>query len=133
MVTDTEDRELDDEESVMLPLIYLEDSDDEEGGPPPGKPRVSREDLSEPPSAEPTSEPGPPSKKTTEEPTSEPKYDVSSDHFAPQRKGCMDRLDPGDMVRYQKGVYKPRVATLEERIKETSWRDTWNIKILSQS
>ena len=65
MVTETEDRNLDGEDSLMPPLIYPEDSNDEES-------------LSNPPSTEPTPEPGPPSEKPTKEPTLEPNADSLS-------------------------------------------------------
>ena len=59
MVTETEDSNSDDKDSMMPPLIYPGDSNDEES-------------LSNPPSAEPMLEPGTPSEKSTEEPTLEP-------------------------------------------------------------
>ena len=52
VVTDMEDSDLDDKDSVMLPLVYPEDSNNEES-------------LRDPPSTEPTPEPGPPSRKKT--------------------------------------------------------------------
>ena len=50
MVTDTDDSDSKNEDSVMHLLIYPEDYNDEDS-------------LSNPPSTEPTPEPGPPSKK----------------------------------------------------------------------
>ena len=50
-----EDRDLDDKESVTPLLIYPEDSVEEENDP--------QESLSNPPSADPTLEPGPPIKE----------------------------------------------------------------------
>ena len=57
----TEDRNSDDEDSVMPPFIYLEDSNEEEDDP--------HESLRNPPSADPTPKPGPPSENSTKEPT----------------------------------------------------------------
>ena len=57
VVIDTEDSDLDKEDSVIPPLIYTEYSDDKEYHP--------CESLSGPHYAEPTPEPRPPSKKTT--------------------------------------------------------------------
>ena len=65
MVTDTDDRELEYKDSVMPPLIYLEESNDEES-------------INEPPSVDPTPNTGPPREKPTKEPTSEPDSDALS-------------------------------------------------------
>ena len=79
-----------------------------------------------------TSEPGPPSKKTTKEPTLEPKSVASLYPSMPLRGYSMGYLALGDIGRYQKGADQPRFATLEERIKEASWGDTFNNRILGQ-
>ena len=89
VATETEDRNSDDEGIVMTPLIYLEDSDNEES-------------LSNPPSAESTPEPGPPSEKTTKEPTSEPDSDALSQPSTPTREDYMGRLAPKYIVRHHK-------------------------------
>ena len=81
MVIDTEDSASDDEDSMMRPLIYPEDSD-------------NKDSLRNPPSAEPTPVAGPPSGKTTEEPTSEPDYDALSAPFAPTKEDPMGKLYP---------------------------------------
>ena len=39
---------------------------------------------------------------------------------------------PKDIVRYQKGLYTPRLSTLEECTKEAPWGDTCKISILVQ-
>ena len=79
MVTDTEDRDSDDDNIVMAPLIYPEDSNNEES-------------LSNPPSAEPALEPGTPSEKPTEEPTSENYSDALPETYAPTREDPMGPL-----------------------------------------
>ena len=86
MVTDMEDSDLDNKDSMMPPLIYPEESDDEES-------------LSNIPSVEPTLEPGPPSEKPTEEPTSEPNYDALSEPYVPAREDSVVCLAPKDIVR----------------------------------
>ena len=58
VVIDTDDSDLDDEDSVIPPLIYLEDYCN--------KDQYALEYLSDPPSAEPTPESGPPSETPTE-------------------------------------------------------------------
>ena len=103
----------------MPPLIYPEDSDDEEY-------------LIDPPSADPTPEPGPPSEKPTNETTSEPDSDALSETSSPMREDYMGNLDPKEISRYQKGSDLPRFATLEKRTKESPWGDTWKIRILGQ-
>ena len=57
VVTDTEDSDSDEEDSMMSLLIYPEYSNNDES-------------WSNPPSVEPTHNPGPPSEKPTNEPTS---------------------------------------------------------------
>ena len=79
MVTDTKESNSDDEYSVMPPLIYPEDSNNEES-------------PSNPPSAEPTLEPGTPSEKPTEEPTSENYSDALPETSAPMREDPMGPL-----------------------------------------
>ena len=103
----------------MPPLIYLEESDDEEY-------------LINPPSTEPTPDPGPPSKIHTKETTSERNYDALSEPSAPLREGSVGRLSPKDIIRYQKGLDPPRFPTLEERTKEAPWEDTFKSRILGQ-
>ena len=83
MVTDTEDRKLDDEDSVMPTLIYPEDSND-------------KEYLSKPISADSTPEPGTPGGKPTKELTLEPDYDTLPEPSAPTREGFMGHLAPKD-------------------------------------
>ena len=102
MVTDTNNSNLDDEDRVIPPSIYPEDSNGEES------PR-------NPPCAEPTPEPGPTIEKPTKEPKSEPDYDAQSEPAAPTREGSMGRLSPKDIVRYHKWSNQPIFATLEER------------------
>ena len=70
VVTYMEDRNSDEEGSGMPPLISPEDSDDKEDNP--------CESLSNPPSAEPTLEPGSPSENPNNETTSEPDSDALS-------------------------------------------------------
>ena len=89
MVIDTEDRDSDEEYRVMPPLMYPEESDDEEF-------------LSKPPSTETTPDPGPPSKKTTEELTLEPDSDALLEPSAPMREDYMGQLSPKDIVIHQK-------------------------------
>ena len=77
MFTDTKDSNSDNKDSVMPTLIYLEDSDGEEY-------------LSNPPSSEPTLEPGSPSEKSTKEPTLEPDSDALSESYTPTRENLME-------------------------------------------
>ena len=91
VVKDTEDINLDDEDSLMPTLMYLEEYDDKEDNP--------LESLSDPTSVEPTPEPGPPSEKPTKEPTSEPDFDALSEPSAPTREGSIGNLSTGDIVR----------------------------------
>ena len=86
MVTDTENSNADDKDSVIPPLIYPEDPDDDNS-------------QSDPPSTEPTPDPGPPSKRPTEEPTSEPDYDALSQPYALTREDSMSALFPKYIVR----------------------------------
>ena len=110
---------LEDKDSLMPPLIYSEDSNNDYS-------------LRNPPPVEPTLEPGPPSEKTTEEPTSEPDSDALSEPSVPMREDTMGHLSPKDIVRYQKVSYPPMFATLEERTKEAPWIYTCKIRILGQ-
>ena len=80
--------------SIILSLIHLESSKNEEYYPPPGKPRGPREALRDPPSVDPISKPGPPSKKTTEELTSEPNYDASSEPSVPTMEDSLGHIYP---------------------------------------
>ena len=48
------------------------------------------------------------------------------------REDYIGYISQGDIVRYQKGPYPPRFATLEELTKEASWVDTREIRILGQ-
>ena len=98
-------------------LIDLSHSDNEEDDP--------CEYLSEPPSTDPTPEPGPPSEKPTKELTSETDYDALSEPSAPTGEGSMGNIPPVDIVRYQKGSGPHRFSTLEGLTKEASWGDTW--------
>ena len=111
VVTDTDDSDLDDKDSVMPLLIYPENSEDEEY-------------LRDPPSADPTTEPGTPSEKPTGKLTSKPDYNTLSEPSAPTREDYMGHLSPKDIERYQKGSYPPIFTTLEERTKEAPWGDT---------
>ena len=45
----------------------------------------------------------------------------------------MGYLDPGYIVRCQKGSYPPIFANLERHINEATWGDTWKILILGQN
>ena len=65
MVSDVEDIDLADKESAIFPLIYPEDSDNEEDDPPDVEPQCNHEDLSKPDAMEPILELGPPSKQHT--------------------------------------------------------------------
>ena len=94
-----EESDSNDKDIVMPPLIYLEESDDEEY-------------LINPPSTEPTPELRSPSEKTTKEPTSEPYYDALSVPYAPTREDSVGKISPKDIVRYQKGSNPPIFATL---------------------
>ena len=86
MVTDTEDRNLYNKDSVIPPLIYLEDYNDNDSS-------------SKPPSVETTPEPGPPREKPTEEPTLEPNYDALSEPSVPTREGSMGHISPKEIMR----------------------------------
>ena len=99
MVTYTEYSELEEKDSVMPPLIYPEKYDNEDS-------------LSDPPSVEPTPDPGPLSEKPTKEPTSGPDSDALSEPSAPRREDSMGHLAPGDIVQYQKESDSPRFAIL---------------------
>ena len=77
---------------MIPPLIYPEDSGDEE--------KITGDSPSDPPSVDPTSEPGPQSEKHTKEVTFETNYDALSEPSAPTREGSMGHLAPGDIVRY---------------------------------
>ena len=66
MVTNMEHSNLDDKDSVILPLIYPEDSGNEEDGTPTKKLQGPHEATIKPPFMDPTSEPGPLSKKKLE-------------------------------------------------------------------
>ena len=70
---------------MIPPLIYLEDSDNEES-------------LIYPPSEKPTSEPRPLREKYNEEPTSEPDYDAISEPSAPTKGDSIGHLAPKDIV-----------------------------------
>ena len=59
MIKNMEYRDSDDDYCVIIPLIYLEESDDEEENIPPGQLKGTCEAPSDPPSVGPTSEPGP--------------------------------------------------------------------------
>ena len=119
MATDMDDSNSDDKDNVIPPLIYPEDSKNEES-------------LSDPPSAEPTPETGTRIEKPTKEPTSESDFDALSEPSAPTRNYFMGHLPPKDTVIYQKGTDLTRLATLEERTKEAPWVNTWKIRILGQ-
>ena len=108
MVTDTDDRELDYKDSVMPPLIYPEESNDEES-------------ISDSTSAEPTLNTGPPSEKSTKEPILEPDSDALSEPPAPRRENSMGHIAPGDIVQYQKESDSPRFAIIEDCTKESPW------------
>ena len=105
MVTDTENRYLDDKDSRMTPLIYPEDSD-------------NKESPNNPLSAEIIPEPVPPSKNPTDELTLEPYYDALSEPCAPTREGSMEHLPPKYIMRYDKGSDTPIFSTVYERTKE---------------
>ena len=90
MVTDMEESDSGNGGSVTPQFIYPEESNNEDS-------------LSDPPSAEPTLEPGTPSEKYTKEPISEPDYDALSEPSMTTREDSMVKLDPRDIVRYQKG------------------------------
>ena len=66
-------------------LIYPEDTNDEDY-------------LSDPPSADPTPEPGPLSRKSTKKQPSEPDSDALSEPSAPTREVSMGKLPPKDIV-----------------------------------
>ena len=83
VVTDIEDINLDDEDRIISPLIYPEESDDEDYDPPPRQPLGPCKSLIHPTFTDPTPEPGPPIRKPTNEPTLEPKPDDSSENSAP--------------------------------------------------
>ena len=67
-----EDSDSENKDRIMPPLIYPEESDDDNS-------------LSDPSSAEPTLEPGPSSDKPTKELASEPDYDALSEPSTPTR------------------------------------------------
>ena len=94
----------------MPPLIYLEDSCDEEDNP--------SESPTDPPSTEPTPELVPPIKKPTEEPTLETYSDDPSETSAPTGGCYMGHIPPKDILRYQIGSDPPILAALEDRTKE---------------
>ena len=71
MVTETEESDSDNYNSVIPPLIFLDYSDENQYDPPHVQTWGPPEFLSNTPSTEPTSEPGPTSKKYTKELTSE--------------------------------------------------------------
>ena len=119
LVADTGDSDSNDEDSVMPPLIYSEDSDNKES------PRKL-------PSTEPTLYPGPPSEEPNEGPTSKPNSDSLLEPSVPRREDSMGNLPPKEIVIYQKGSDPTKFATLEERTKEDPWGDTWKIRILGQ-
>ena len=91
MVTDREDRDSNDEDIVMHPLIHLEDSDDKENG--------HGDSPSKPLSLELTREPVHSSEKYTEEPTSAPNTGNSQDPSAPTREDNKGKISPGVMAR----------------------------------
>ena len=70
MITDTEDRNSDNEYIMMPPLIYTVESDEDKYYPPLGQPQSPREAPSKITSMEPTSETRPPSEKPAVELTS---------------------------------------------------------------
>ena len=113
VATDTEDIHSDGKEIVIPPLIYPEEFDNDEDH--------LHEYLSNPPSADPTSEPGPPREKPTKEVTSEPDSDALSQPSETTRGGSMGHISPGDNFRQQKGPDLPRFSTLEDFTKEASW------------
>ena len=76
-----------------------------------------------------TPEPGP---QPTKEPALEPDSDTLSEPSSPTREDTIGHLSPKDILRYQKGSYPPRFATLEERTKEAPCGVTWKIRILGQ-
>ena len=115
---------MDDKDSMMPLIIFLEDSNYKEEDP--------RESPSKTTSEEPTPEPGSPSEKPTEETTLETYYDSISEPSAPTREGSMGYLSPRDTVRQQKEPNPPLFATLEEHTKEDPWEDTCKIRILGQ-
>ena len=112
METDTGGSDLDDKESVLPPLFYLEYSNNKKDDP--------QKYLSKSPSVELNPEPRPPNENPTKEPTLEPDYDSISQPSAPTREGSMRHLTPLDITRYQKWSYPHRFSTLEERTKEAS-------------
>ena len=117
MVTDTDDSELDDKNTAMPPLIYLEDSGNEEDNP--------HESPSDPPSADPNPEFGPSSKK----PTSETDYSALLEPYAPMRESSMGHLSPIEIMRYQKGSCPAKFATLEEHTKEAPRVYRWELPV----
>ena len=95
VATDTEESDSDDEESVIMSIIYPEDSNKNDKNTPPGQPQGPCETPSDTPSVDPTSEHRPPREKPTNETTQETKSDVSSDNSATTREGYMGNLSPG--------------------------------------
>ena len=119
VATDTEDSNLNNKDIMMPPLIYPEESDNEEH-------------LRKSTSAETIPKPGPPNEKPTKEPTSETDFDALSEPSTPTGKDSMGHLAPRDIVRYQKWSDPSRFATPEEHTKESPWGDTWKTRILGQ-
>ena len=93
----------------MHPLINLEDSYSEEDS--------NGNSQRKPSSSEPTWETIHSSKKYAEEKTLETNPVTSPNPSAPSRKNNKGHLDPGDIMKYQKGSDLPRFATLEEHNK----------------
>ena len=94
MVTDREDRDSNDEDIVMHPLIHLEDSDDEENS--------HVDSPSKPLSLGLTREPVHSSEKYTKEPTLAPNTGNLPDPSAPMREDNKGKISPGDIMKYQK-------------------------------
>ena len=86
VVTETEDSNLDYKDSVIPPLIYLEESENEDS-------------MIEPPSADPTLDPRRPRDKPTKELTLVPNSNALSEPFAPTREDSMGHLAPKYIVR----------------------------------
>ena len=115
MAKDTEYSDSDNKYSVMHPLIYLEDSYDKKDG--------HVDSPRKPPSSKPSREPINPSKKCTEEPNLAPDPGTLPEPSAHTREDNKGNIYTGYIIKYQKGSYLPRLATLEERTKESPWGD----------
>ena len=116
VVIDTKDSDSNDEDSVMNPLIHLEDSENKEN--------IHGYSPSKPPTSDPTREPVNTSNIYTKEPTSEPNPGTSPDPSAHTRVDNKGHLAPGYIIKYQKGSYLHIFATLEKITKEPPWGDT---------